>query len=560
MTRQLDAFAPYDPGPRAVLPAAVAPAFAAGLTFDERRELDAIFARKGHGSAVVQAYQRPPAVRRLDGNEVADLPGIASARLAKGPTTDDPARPLWLYRVGGSGPQTGNRADSPPACGNVDSVDVAPKHVSVLTRAELHQRSNSLDIRHLRHSVKNSLRSLFPRQSNLRKCGHRRHGAGVEARVRDVRQHDGTKAQLGYVAGLVRCGSVWSCPTCAASISGTRARVVSAVVEAHRAAGGGAYMLTLTARHSVKMRLPALKRAVSRGFQKFQQGKGWTLLKRQMGFVGSIRALEVTIGGNGYHPHLHILFAVRAPLSPVELRELEDAIYDRWCSSLARVSELAGVIPSRENGVRLDECHEANYIQKLGLAAELTSGIDKKARGENRTPFQVAVDWHRQHDGHDAHTFRRYARGIKGTKQLTWSRISKKSRAKGAPETDLRVIYAAAIRALDAEPEQPTLTGLESDKEILLREESAGATVAALDGRQWDALARVLRAAGEDAEYFVRQAAEREGAHGVEALLAIAHQLGKEMADAKPWLRKWLKWLAPANPLADAWRVVALRC
>lgn len=553
MTAEQRSLFPALPPASVIVPASAAPAFAAGLTFDERRELDAIFARKGHGSAIVQAYQRPPVVRRPSEKQLADLPGIASARLAKAPTSDDPARPLWLYRVGGSGPQTGDKADSGPACGNVDSVDVAPKHVSVLTRAELHQRSNSLDIRHLRHSVKNSLRSLFPRQSNLRKCGHRRHGAGVEARVRDVRQDDGTKAQLGYVAGLVRCGSVWSCPTCAASISGTRARVVSAVVEAHRAAGGGAYMLTLTARHSVKMRLPALKRAVSRGFQKFQQGKGWTLLKRQMGFVGSIRALEVTIGGNGYHPHLHILLAVRAPLSPVELRELEDAIYDRWCSSLARVSELAGVIPSRENGVRLDECHEANYIQKLGLAAELTSGIDKKARGENRTPFQVAVDWHRQHDGHDAHTFRRYARGIKGTRQLTWSRGKD-----GAH--DLRVIYAAAVRALDAEPEQPTLTGLESDKEILLREESAGATVAALDGRQWDALARVLRAAGEDAEFFVRQAAEREGAHGVEALLAIAHQLGKEMADAKPWLRKWLKWLAPANPLADAWRVVALRC
>lgn len=531
-----------------ILPASVRPAFGGPLTREESAQLRQWFESRA---------ATPPALPRPLNPEpvVANLPAIVAARYVEGAPLSDPALPRWLTRPASRDRETGAYSLSaciPARADGVESRGVASKHVSVLTRAELHQSPNSLDLRQLRAAVKNSLRSIFPRQSNLRKCGIRRHAGGVEVRVRDRREDDGGVTQTAYVAGLVRCGSVWSCPTCASTISGQRADVVTTVVEAHRERtktdehpGGAVYMLTLTARHNVSMPLKALRRTVSKGLQKLQAGKGWANLKEQMGFVGSIAAREVTIGGNGYHPHLHILLALDRPLTVSQVDEIETAIWFRWCSALSRVTEFAEheVIPNRARGAVLTVCHQADYIQKLGLAAELTGGAEKKAHGENRTPFQVAVDWCRDHDRRDAAIFRAFSRGMKGARQLTWSRGKE-----GA--NDLRQIYAAELLAVKEANNPPkALTGFESEAELLARAEKEGTTVARPVGRQWDAFARVMRAAGVDPEHVMKVAAESDGAGGVESALGVALAVGRTMVAGRPWLKKWLRWLSPPDPL-----------
>jgi hypothetical protein len=71
-----------------------------------------------------------------------------------------------------------------------------------------------------------------------------------------------TAAGTAVVLGVMRCGRIWLCPVCAATIRHKRAEeITQAVVEWIRR-GGIAYLVTLTARHAAKDRLDALMDAL----------------------------------------------------------------------------------------------------------------------------------------------------------------------------------------------------------------------------------------------------------------------------------------------------------
>ncbi|WP_331558632.1 hypothetical protein [Actinomycetospora sp.] len=55
--------------------------------------------------------------------------------------------------------------------------------------------------------------------------------------------------------GLVTCGSVWACAVCAAKVAAKRAEELAVVLDAVHAAGGSAFMLTMTIRHNAGDRL-----------------------------------------------------------------------------------------------------------------------------------------------------------------------------------------------------------------------------------------------------------------------------------------------------------------
>ena len=57
------------------------------------------------------------------------------------------------------------------------------------------------------------------------------------------------------IEGLVTCGSVWACPVCAAKVAAKRAEELAQVLDAVHTAGGSAFMLTLTIKHSARDRL-----------------------------------------------------------------------------------------------------------------------------------------------------------------------------------------------------------------------------------------------------------------------------------------------------------------
>jgi hypothetical protein len=406
------------------------------------------------------------------------------------------------------------------------------------TRAEFPLSGKFRDIRYLRAIVRNRNVELYAVRSALRKCGQVRHSRdGVEAHA--TAGADGRDRVS--LSGIIRCGSVHSCPRCAPRISAQRAELLKRIVAKHRDVQGGVYMLTLTVPHTAGMALRTLRRGVAAAWKLTQQGAPWRRLKKRMRFVGSVAAREVTHGANGWHPHLHILIATRSPLTAREQARIRRAIRERWVEAVARQDVAAIGRPSRRHGVKFQAQRDESYLQKLGLADELIGAIHKVGRDGNRTPFAIMADYARAKNARDAAILREYHRAMKRARQLTWSRGR-------AGCEDLRQVYLG-----DADPAQLALLDSETlNAEQLQADDSkSGVVVATIPAPQWDALARVMRAARSDAEAELVLAIEEHGASGARALLESAYRIGRELAAKRPRLRRWLWWLDPRREHAD---------
>jgi len=94
-----------------------------------------------------------------------------------------------------------------------------------------------------------------------------------------------------------------------------------------------------------------------------------------------VRALEVTFGVNGWHPHAHIL------LNTSDWTEAERAVLaEEWSRALPGRTEFdVAVVWSLP--IVAWQASRARYIAKLG--AEL-AGVGKLPKGGNQTPWQIA--------------------------------------------------------------------------------------------------------------------------------------------------------------------------
>lgn len=236
---------------------------------------------------------------------------------------------------------------------------------------------------------------------------------------------------------LQHCGSVWECPGCMLSIKATRAEEVTKVVEKHGRAR--AVMLTLTLSHGWGDDLEKLRADLACAWSGFIRGAPYERIRQELGIVGFIRAVEVTHGKNGWHPHIHVVLLLdrEVPEEEVITTKNGEAEQSEWmCPVRARivarwqemVTRYCGAKhrPDSVHGVSLSPVHRVNYLQKLGL--ELTDvGAHKRGKCGSRTPLEIAHDWAMSSPGddnhaRDAHLWRVYCQAMKGARQLTWSR------------------------------------------------------------------------------------------------------------------------------------------
>lgn len=226
-----------------------------------------------------------------------------------------------------------------------------------------------------------------------------------------------------FYAGLETCGSVWECPVCASKISERRRAEVMAAMTSHRASGGAVLLLTLTNSHHYGDSLPLLLDGQSQALRRMSGGtRAARRVYESMGCVGTIRALEVTNGSNGWHPHSHVLLFVRAGL---DLARVKMDFYALWLNAC----RLAGLsAPSFEHGVDVRDGAAADrYVTKgvleskgWGLDQEMTKGHIKKGRASSRTPFDLLRDY-KGGDKRAGALFVEYSNAFKGKRQLTWS-------------------------------------------------------------------------------------------------------------------------------------------
>lgn len=286
-------------------------------------------------------------------------------------------------------------------------------------------------------------------------------------------------------SGLVRCGSVWSCPPCAACVRAARAEELERWALAWLAAGHGLYLVTLTVPHWEHVRLDGQLDKLIEAWRGVGQGAWWigravqrdkapvpwanrgayvddptfpkaadieprevngqTIVwkkgfKARHGIAGTTRTVEITDGRNGWHSHIHVLIWTEAPADRATADVLEQEMYDRWA---ARCRSVKLPVPSRDHGVKVDPANRskagqkalARYIAKIqekerteggeatsrALASEMTRSDFKLARGAKGRTAFELAQL--AAEGHEwaLERWLEYEAATKGRRCLTWS-------------------------------------------------------------------------------------------------------------------------------------------
>jgi hypothetical protein len=225
-----------------------------------------------------------------------------------------------------------------------------------------------------------------------------------------------------HYSGVMSCGSVWLCPVCAAKIAARRNAEVTRALSRHLGEQqGGVAFLSLTVPHDRGDSLTHSFATVNGGWRKVVAGRAWKTLREALGIVGFIRTSECTHGGNGWHPHMHVLVFTERPLGDVELERLRLHAFSVWAAYVQREGFRAP-LAMRCPIERVETTAVGNYATKFGAALELTHGMQKRGRYGSRTPFQILADFASGGDENDLKLWHEWERGSKGRKQLTWSR------------------------------------------------------------------------------------------------------------------------------------------
>lgn len=230
-----------------------------------------------------------------------------------------------------------------------------------------------------------------------------------------------------FYSGLMACGSVWTCPVCAAKVSERRRLELKEAMEVAKTKGFNIHFVTLTFPHGVGDDVKVLRKKLSKAYGKLSNGKYSVKSKFKEYYPdseihGFIRAVEVTHGTNGFHPHVHILLFSSPDLTAIKINEIYNPSWKRACV----LSDLPE--PSTEHGCTVkDGSFASEYISKWGIEDEMTKANSKVSRSKKGvTPFGLLRCFI---DGNDPiytpekskNLFLVYANAFKGARQLYWS-------------------------------------------------------------------------------------------------------------------------------------------
>lgn len=264
-----------------------------------------------------------------------------------------------------------------------------------------------------RYALQSAAAQLLPLSDRVRRC----HVSLIPGRA-FVKVYVPDDGRLPSFGNLFTCGSVWRCPVCAARIS--EARRVDLSLALH---GDFSHVLvTYTLRHRRGDPLQVLLTSLLNSIRDFKSGAAWQSFARRVGWVGSVRSLEVTYGAAGWHPHLHELAFFS---EVVDVGTFLNFLRMRWI----KVLQLSGATASYSAGLdaRFAKCDIANYIAKFGShprwtsAHELSKHVVKRGRAESVTPLDL-LSQASQGDASAAALWQEYAISMFRRHHLQWSR------------------------------------------------------------------------------------------------------------------------------------------
>lgn len=312
----------------------------------------------------------------------------------------------------------------------------------------------------LRYALQRTAQTLLYDKNALkqhRTCGCHRNilqSVGVgEAQVGIYQRSDRVR-----FTNLVSCGSVWSCPVCAAKVTEQRREDMQKAQSKWLLDGGACLLMSLTHPHEADMPLAEnlTKQAKALEYYKnsrtykrifgtatasvIQRGKIGKPLKTvkagQFQRLGTVRSLEVTHGVNGWHPHCHeVLFMGDDKL--LKSQSTIDELAACWVDCLLK----AGLGDESKKNDMLNYAFDirggdyvADYINKFGrepleirgwtIAHEVTKGHAKQARKIGNewhyTPFQLLA-FATSGDSLSGELFKEFSANFEGKRMNYWT-------------------------------------------------------------------------------------------------------------------------------------------
>lgn len=250
-----------------------------------------------------------------------------------------------------------------------------------------------------------------------------------------------------FSVGQFKCSSVWTCPLCSSIITEGRKNYIAQAFEQHRKNGGaeyeikdnkiieikpsnnGIYLFTLTLPHYKKSELDTLMQNIRLALKYFKESRIYVQSLKKFGYLGEIRALEVTWSeANGWHPHFHSIMFFNSLMTELDMILLHDSLLPAWQSACLR----AGLNEPNWRGIDIQDGSQAQkYVNKWGIEHEVSKWTSKKGKKEKETgvtsytPFQL-LDLYRETDSRTEKSlyrglFNEYSEAFHGFRQLYWS-------------------------------------------------------------------------------------------------------------------------------------------
>lgn len=256
------------------------------------------------------------------------------------------------------------------------------------------------------------------------------------------------KQAVGY-AGLQTCGSVWACPACSARIQAQRRLELGLLMTIAAAQGYSVVFTTYTLKHRKGQPLSVLWDGLTYAHQRVKRDKTVDKLRKGHGEIGSVKAVEVTYGDHGWHPHIHSIRIFDSALLQKDVDEMRRHEFRAWKAAakkrgLGRPTAAAFKMELVDLGDADTADNVSRYMTKKidektldsssarevadagkkvsGITFEMQGGATKAARRSTSfTPMELFTEFMETGNVEYLERFNEYELASKGKRALTWS-------------------------------------------------------------------------------------------------------------------------------------------
>jgi len=274
----------------------------------------------------------------------------------------------------------------------------------------------------------------------------------MTGKVVGVRYSEGKGA--GF-SGLQTCGSVWICPVCSAKILARRSLESGVMCLAWENQGGRLALGTLTMRHHQGHSLAALWKALALAWTSMLASRVWRKHLVRLGSPGWIKVVEVNVGPNGWHVHIHFALLLGRGTTDSDLDGLVEWLTPKWQRAVAAngfdalpvgqdLKFFGGVDAAVQLGEYMSKATAYGSSESMGL--ELFGGANKRARSVYSTVpvWRLLEEIMATGDLDQWHRWLEYEKASKGKHGFSVSKGLRELLGAGPEKTDEEIVAEEA--------------------------------------------------------------------------------------------------------------------